>query len=223
MKLLKFVLILSAACGSAWGDPILFAFTNTHEVVSLITNQGTFLTSTSPFNAGMNNSGWWSATSSNANKTDIDNYIVGVSGDMFNDFFTFSIPVGIGTITSASLSAPRGGDGGASTAGVPFTYSLFDVSTSAAVLNANTGASAAIFNDLGSGVSYGSILVSNLTTPDPLVITLDAAAIAAINASNGGFFSIGGTLTPSSVPEPSSALLLASALLALAVWKRRSA
>jgi len=210
LKLVVFVVIMSSAPAAAWADPNLFGFTNTHEVVSLITNQGTFLTSTSPFNPGTNNSGWWSATLFNI--TTNDNYLVGVLGgvpnDFFlNDFFTFFIPSAVGTITSASLSAPRGGDGGgASTTGVPFTYFLFDVNTPAAILNANTGTSAAIFNDLGSGVSYGSILVSNLFTPDPLVITLNASAIAAINSSRGEFFTIGGTLTP--IPEPSSLLLL---------------
>jgi hypothetical protein len=55
--------------------------------------------------------------------------------------------------------------------------------------------------------------------PDPLLIPLNGNAIDAINAAQGGYFSIGGTLNP--VPEPRSALLLASALMtALAVrWR----
>ena len=217
------LLTISTGCVTVWGDPVfLFGFTNSHQVVSLVTNQGTFLTSTNPFNGRLNNnSGWWSVTEPNYNKVFADNYIVGTAAqDVLNNFFTFSIPVGIGIITSASISAPRGGDGGQpSTAGVPFYYLLFDVSTPAVNLTSFIGTSAAIFNDLGSGVSYGSILVTDLTDPDPLVIPLDAAAIAAINSSKGSVFSIGGTLSP--VPEPGSAVLVGSALLALRLARRK--
>jgi hypothetical protein len=210
MRLVRTVAVLLFASGlsaSAWADPFfLFGFTNNHEVVSLITNQGTFLTSAAPFDAGTNNSGWWSATRVN-DRTTNDNYFVGSrDGHVLNDFFTFSIPVDLGTVTSASLSLPRG-ESGKNTAGVPFSYSLFDVTTSAAVLNNNTGTNAAIFNDLGSGVLYSSIFVTDLTSPNPLVVTLNSSLLAALNAGRGGYFSIGGTLTQT--PEPATVTLLA--------------
>jgi hypothetical protein len=208
MRLVRTIGVLLFAWGvsaSAWADPFLFGFTNNHEVVSLITNQGTFLTSAAQFDDGTNNSGWWSATKVNET-TKNDNYTVGNhDGHLFNDFFTFSIPVDLGTVTSASLSLPRGESG--NTAGVPFSYSLFDVTTSAAVLNNNTGTNAAIFNDLGSGVLYSSIFVTDLTSPNPLVVTLNSSLLAALNAGRGGYFSIGGTLTQT--PEPATLTLLA--------------
>ena len=78
----------------------------------------------------------------------------------------------------------------------------------------------AIFNDLGSGVQYASIGVPPYD--DPMVITLNAAALADINAAAGGFFSIGGTLTPgSTVPEPGTIALAGLALVGFAVKFRR--
>jgi len=206
--------VIMASCGiPAWADTFLFGLTS-NQVVSLVTNVGTFTTAMSQFTPGVNNSGWWSATASNINTN--DNYLVGtIVGGSFNDFFTFAIPQGVGVITSATLSAPRG-----NTAGVPFTFSLFDVSTDAATLNNNTGTSAAIFNDLGSGVLYGSALITDLNLPNPLTVSLDAEALAALNGARGSFFSIGGTLTPSSVPEPRSVVLLASLLLAFAPLRK---
>jgi len=75
------------------------------------------------------------------------------------------------------------------------TFGLFDVSTDAVTLNNNVGTSLSIYDDLGSGVSYGEfeILSEGLST-DVLSFELNAAAIADINAGKGGWFSIGGAL-----------------------------
>jgi hypothetical protein len=205
--------VLSGIASSASATPFLFAFTNNHEVVSLVTDQGTFLTSTAQFDAGTNNSGWWSATRAAMDSN--DNYFAGSLNavDVLNDFFTFLAPANLPAITTASLSLPRGS--GAHTGDVPLLYSLFDVITDAAILNNNVGTSAAIFNDLGSGTLFGSIVVTDLLLPDPLVVGLNADFIAAFNASRGSYFSIGGTVTPAAVPEPTSLLLLVTGGLAL--------
>ena len=93
--------------------------------------------------------GWWSGTLENSDNN--DNYFTGVwEGEFLNNFFTFAIPTGLGPILSAELSITQTG-----TVGSPFTYRLYDVSTNANTLNQNNGTSNAIFNDLGSGVSYG--------------------------------------------------------------------
>jgi hypothetical protein len=67
-----------------------------------------------------------------------------------------------------------------------------EVSTPAATLNDNTGASQTIFDDLGTGTSYGSFPVGEGQEFDILSFPLNAAGVAAVNAARGGFFSIGG-------------------------------
>jgi PEP-CTERM motif len=152
----------------------------------------TFNTSDSPFDAGLRNQGWWSATLANTN-TDL--YTVGrlASGDVLRDFFTFNLTSLTEQATGATLLLTRNLGSGNATQ----TLNFFDVSTPAATLNANTGTSAAIFADLGSGTSYGTFTVTNSgALTEVLSFTLNAAAVADINAAAGGFFSIGGSLDP---------------------------
>src|SRR5262249_12747331 len=152
----------------------------------------TFNTSDSPFDAGLRNHGWWSATLANTN-TDV--YSVGrlSSGDVLRDFFTFNLASLTEQATGATLLLTRNLGSGNATQ----TLNLFDVSTPAATLNANTGTSATIFADLGSGTSYGTFTVTNSgPLTEVLSFTLNAAAVADINAAAGGFFSIGGALDP---------------------------
>lgn len=160
--------------------------------------------------------GWWSAGTSNDDTN--DNYYTGDGEFSLNNFFTFAIPVEFGTVTSAKLVLTR-----YASDSLPVTYSLYDVSTNPIALNQNAGTNAAIFNDLGSGVLYGSIGVSDYLLPDPLEITLNVAALAAIQASEGGLFSIGGTLSPvQEIPEPGAFTLLALGALALGLARRRA-
>lgn len=218
MKFEKSAIAFAFLCAgplNVWADPYLFGFTNLHEVVSLITNDGTYLTSGLPFNPGANNSGWWSADVPREKAN--DNYFVGfLNSYMLNDFFSFFIPSGISVVTSASLNIPRGLPGFPTTSGVPLTYSLYDVGTPADMLNTNVGTNATIFNDLGSGVLYGSTVVADLTLPDPLLLLLDPAAVADLNAAKGTWFSIGGTInTGFDVAEPSSGLTLGFGFLTI--------
>ena len=97
-------------------------------------------------------------------------------------------------------------------------------------LNFNDGTSASIFNDLGSGTSYGSFVVSSVGSySDILNFTLNGAALADLNAAiahGDQFFSVGGTLTPSATPDGGSSLALlglgAAALSALGRKNRRA-
>jgi hypothetical protein len=145
----------------------------------------TFTTSQSPFDPGVRNQGWWGTTFEARDSN--DNYAVGgcCSGTSTRDFFTFDLSAACAAST-VTLRLTRFEQTG------PLTYSLYDVSTPAATLNANVGVSPEIFNDLGSGTSFGSFPVAPGALTDVLSFPLNAAGVAAFNAARGGFFSIGG-------------------------------
>jgi hypothetical protein len=105
------------------------------------------------------------------------------------DFFTFDLGSLHGSVTSATLELRRSDNQSAAP-----TFSLFDVSTDPATLNNNTGTSAAIYNDLGTGTSYGVFRVPNGGADDVLKFSLNAAGLADIQRHAGGFFSIGGSV-----------------------------
>ncbi len=174
------------------------------------------------------NQGWWSGTL--ANQESNSNYIVGdlsSNGTMLlNNFFTFGLSSESGGIVRATLRMQR--FTGKSSQGKPaHSYHLFHVETAAAELNANSGVSAAIFQDLGSGVTYGAFDISvDGDQTEILSLALNDDAIADMNAAVGGgsrSFSIGGTLFPvgEPVPEPSTLTLLGLLGLGLAFARCR--
>lgn len=76
------------------------------------------------------------------------------------------------------------------------------MSTEAQRLNRNNEVNAAVFEDLGTGTSYGTFEVSGSGEPsDILSLPLNEAALADINAAAGGFFSIGGRLLGAEVQQ----------------------
>ncbi len=158
----------------------------------------TFSTGTNKIVAGKNNQGWWSNTVANNNPTN-DNYIVGNFGGLLNDYFTFDISAfgnNCALGTSATLTIPQGGHG----SGDPFlTLSLHDVSTDPLVLNTPAGTNQpnpAIYNDLGSGKSYGMFTLPGGAFPEA-TLNLGSVVLQAINQAHANgqqFFSIGGTI-----------------------------
>lgn len=162
-----------------------------------------FDTSDNQFIPSIDNQGWWSATESNSDIN--DNYFVGrardtiVSNAILRNFFTFDLSSLNEEVVSATLRLQRYDGRGNPTQ----TLGFFDVSTPAATLNNNEGTSAAIFDDLGTGKSYGTFDVSTRGNSSGILsFTLNSAAIADINAAAGGFFSIGGALNAESLSSP---------------------
>jgi hypothetical protein len=164
--------------------------------------------------------GWLSSTGNHDASN--DNYIVGDCATCglntaFNDYFRFDLSNVSVDITSAILSV---GNGNGYAAGPLSTFSLFDVTSSLSSLDVtrpqNDAGGIAIFNDLQSGVLYGSRSITNVVQNSQVDTDLNLAAIAALNRSRGGQFAIGGTLRPGTeipggggaIPEPTSWALM---------------
>jgi hypothetical protein len=224
------LLACSISLADAEPDRTLFGFTLGQGPVSLsitMSDQSVlkFTTAQAEFNPGIFNQGWWSTAVSNES-TD-DNYSVGtdhLDPGIVNNYFTFDLRGLRGAVVGATLSLPRGwgnqqiwGDGPHS-----LTYGLWDVSSDAAVLNDRiNNPNVAIFNDLATGIQYGSYDLPTSGDPnDILRLALNAQALQDIQTAQGSFFSIGGTVT-GPLPEPSSLLMMATGILGVAGVLRR--
>jgi len=147
----SFCTLLLLCAGSANADTYLFGGSEGNIPGATLTINGT------PFSAV--SQGWWATSEPNVPEN--TNYFVGDDieyPDWLNNFFTFDLSEFNGGATSAALSIDTSTTDAQN---LPVTYSLFDVSTDAATLDAVGGASATIFNDLGSGNSYGQVFVSS--------------------------------------------------------------
>src|SRR5258706_1995042 len=203
----------------------------------------TLSTATSRLGSASSNQGWWAErTPRIANNPNYFTGNLGDGTGANNpsehrSFFTFdlrSLDFTTTRIVSASLVADGGRYGGDESSE---TLGLFDVVTPATALNQTLGFNPTIFADLGSGTMYGTFEVAHYQDNSNLAFGLNAAALRDIVSHQGSFFSIGGRLlsagsapadfifgntgpvpvtlvletTP--VPEPVSALLLATGLI----------
>lgn len=154
---------------------------------------------TNPANAPWSsdlNQGWWSNGWGGLN--DNPNVVVGDSTNyLYRNFFSFDLS-GLSLapneeITNATLS---GFTYRIEVAGDAYeTWKLFDVSTDAATLNYNDGVNPAIYEDLGTGNSYGSRDFYESESNTNFAMTLNDFAVNDIALAQGGWFSIGGMLT----------------------------
>jgi hypothetical protein len=206
--------------------------------------------------------GWFSNTGEHIEFN--DNYAVGGGMDGYtrNNFFLFDLSGVNGSITSAMLRVYN--PAAPATPGFPYgytssdpteNYALFDVSTPFEELGAGYAigslAGQGIYSDIGSGQSFGMTTVSLADNGKFVEITLNASGLAALNASSGSVFAVGGALTTldalvnreslfasaflhtvgpnvpqlviSSVPEPSTTALWIAGLGLLGFAARRRA
>ena len=206
-------------------DEILFAYSleSTSLTLSILGGPDVILsTAYSEFDIGVFNQGWWSWDETRRSNTDDNtNY---AAGGITNNFFTFDISGISSPVTSAVFNVTRAV--GISDKGYTyFEYNMFDVITDAATLNSNNGVSQAIYDDLGSGVHYGSFDITVAGDPSEiLMLELNEGFISDINASILGtdqYFSIGGQRSLPAVPIPAAAWLFVSGLIGLIGVARR--
>lgn len=141
------------------------------------------------------NQGWWSNGFGGIN--DNPNVVAGdTTNYLYRNFFTFDLSslslAANEKIVGASLS---GFTYSVEVAGGPFeTYALYDVSTDAATLNLNQGVNLAIYEDLGTGDSYGSRNFFTTDSNSEFSMDLNEFAFEDILAAQGDFFSLGGAI-----------------------------
>ncbi|HUE89355.1 MAG TPA: hypothetical protein VMO26_25020 [Vicinamibacterales bacterium] len=110
-------------------------------------------------------------------------------GNHYRNFFTFDLAAVAGeTITSAQLQLFTYD---ISSFG---TYTTYEVTTPVSTLTAGGSGQVTTYTDLGSGISFGSIGLSHGQSHSLILINLNAAAVAAIqaNANIAAMFAIGG-------------------------------
>jgi large repetitive protein len=228
---------------STSGLTFLFCLVLTH-----ITSAGTLV-------INYTHRGWYDVTGFH-DPTGVNYYVGDDSGlpglfDDYRNFFVFDMSTVTQPIESAKLAlfVPRfGGDGGYGYGGYESpdpseNYELHDVVTPIAALMAGTGGVAA-WDDLGSGVVYGSRTMTAADNGNVIEITLNSSAIAAMNSTHG-LFGIGGSITTldklpnfegtfgasarnnfvselrlAYVPEPSTLLLLGIGAISLLGYRK---
>lgn len=178
------------------------------------------------------NRGWVAQDGSNNFGGDGGNYIVGACGSSDscggddlerNNYFRFSIDIG-SAISSGVLylDQPENVAGNAELDGflsyLPnHQYTLYDV-----LGDVLGGSGVPLFADLGSGVSFGSTVLDVTSNGTIVAISLNAAAIASINAAAGQNWFVGGSLNTAAIPEPATwAMMIAGFGLVGAAARRR--
>lgn len=145
-------------------------------------------------------SGWYrqsdgscNAPSGNATYITVGRTTTAAAGTQtYRNFFAFDLANVLDEVYGAYLEVWNPTGGFFSPVDGAETYTLFDVETAVGDLG---GQSTDIYNDLGSGVEFGSYAADASDNGTLLQILLNADAVAAINAARGDAFAVGGAIT----------------------------
>jgi len=226
LKLLTLAL-LAGASAIAGPSYAIFAYTDFEGPTSLTvdTTDGTFV-----FTALARGS--YLSDGRTNDDVPLNSYIAGICGSSdecsgndldSRNWFRFDLSEVTGTVLDAflTLHVPSFNGYISSTATIP--YFVYDVAGDFDDLG--TADSLAIYTDLGTGPLYGSVVTTDADEGTNVIVGLNAAALAAIQANLGGAFAVGGSVgaPPGAIPEPATMSVMAGALLGLAAVRKRFA
>jgi len=131
--------------------------------------------------------GWWDETGDHTSSN--DNTYTGFDGiEVLNSYFIFDLSGITGDMTGARLKLELQNYYGIDPSE---TFSVYDVSTDAATLEASGTGQTAIFDDLQTGNVYGTFEVTSGDVGTIIEIPLSASAVSDINTAAGGTFAVG--------------------------------
>ena len=137
-------------------------------------------------------SGTYSSVTAGHVSTEASIYLQQDSVNSSRNFFVFDFSgLNMANLLSADLYANNAWNYSPES---QLSYSLYDVTTNTTDLRASGTGQYSIFNDLGSGVSYASLELSNPGRYDNLVMAFNQSGLNAAKATTG-LFAFGGAIT----------------------------
>lgn len=137
-------------------------------------------------------SGTYSSVTAGHVSTDTSIYLQQDSVNSSRNFFVFDFSgLNMANLLTAELYANNAWNYSPES---QLSYSLYDVTTNISDLRASGTGQYSIFNDLGSGVSFASLEISNPGRYDTLVLSFNQSGINAAKATTD-LFAFGGALT----------------------------
>jgi hypothetical protein len=160
--------------------------------------------------------GWFDSTG--RHNSDITNYVAGFvpfpgTPETYRNFFVIDLTAITEPVLGARLilrnplanESELGAPAGFASPQGQETFTLFDVSTPASVLQNSQVGQTGVFADLGGGVIFGTVDLDATVNGTDVAIVLTEEGVAAVNAARGGLWAVGGaitTLDPANTTEP---------------------